>query len=175
VVIGRIAGFRGTRGELTVRVASGIAARWTELRHVGLRRTPEPGDEASFTVESARAYGDRLVLKLAGIDGASAAADLSGRFVIAPADEVPELPAGTYYAARLVGLPVLDEAGRMLGRIDDIVATGGTDVLVVVTHDGAEILIPFARELMVAIDPERVVVRMPEGLGSLNDGAETGH
>jgi len=175
MVIGRIAGFRGNAGELTVRVASGAAERWTELRHVAVRRSAEAGVESSFDVESARAYGDRLVLKLAGIDAASAAAELAGRFVVAPADEIPELPEGTHYEAQLVGLPVVDEAGKELGCIEDVLETGGTDVLVVVSHDGAEILIPFARAMVVAIDAQRVVVRLPEGLADVNQDTRARH
>lgn len=170
MVIGRVGNFRGRDGELTVRVASGAADRWTGLRRVGLRFPVESGDEARFEVESARAYGDRLVLKLRGVDNATAAADLRGRFVVAPSEDVPELPRGTHYAARLVGLPVEDALTGPVGRIVDVLATGGADVLVVEAQDGSEVLIPFAKEITVRVDAERVVVRMPEGLLDLNRG-----
>jgi 16S rRNA processing protein RimM len=157
-----VAGHRGAAGEITVRVASGEASRWTHLSAVLL------GGE-TFEVERARAYGDRLVLKLFGVDDAGSAASLRGREVAAPAREVPILPEGRYWVSRLLGARVADETRGDLGTVEDVVETGGTDLLLVRETSGRERLVPLAREIVVGIDEAagRIRVRLPEGLDEL--------
>lgn len=164
-----MAGFRGRAGELTVRVASGNAMRWTALSRVLIGAEGE-ASPVSFRIEHARGYRDRLVLKLAGVDDAQAADRLRGRLVLAPAEEVPGLGDAEHFVVRLVGLAVLDERGEMVGTIRDVVETGGVDLLVVEQEDREEILVPLARAFVPRIDEASGVVhvRLPEGLRGLN-------
>ncbi len=160
-------------------MASGDAGRWTGLRNVLVapreeRGSGRPGRPGRFEVEGCRAYGDRLVLKLRGVDDPSAASALRGGLVLAPADQVPPLPSGTHYVARLAGLEVQDPEGNRLGRVEDVLPTGGTDVLVVRDPDGAELLIPMAAGIVISIEePTRIVVQLPEGLREDSSGRET--
>lgn len=171
-------GFRGRAGELTLRVASGHAGRWVGLRRVLIApgAVGEGSGASSFEVESIRAYADRLVLKLCGVDGPDAADSLRGRLVLVPPEEVPQLPEGMYFVARLVGLEVRDEQGRSLGRVADVESAGGSHVLVVRADTGGEeVLIPLVREMILEIHESegRVTVRLPEGLVELNRTRET--
>ena len=154
---------------MTVRVASGEADRWKDVRRVLL--ADRQGDAGrGYDVENARAYGDRLVLKLRGVSDAGEAAALEGHLVLVPAADVPELQNGTFWVSRLVGFRVVDERGEVLGTLDDVVETGGTDLLQVRGQDGEEILVPMAREIVLEIrdDAATIVVRLPEGLRDLN-------
>jgi len=166
--IGKVSGFRGRAGELTVRVASGEAGRWVGLGSVSIGPAgEEPGGGGTwFEVESARAYRDRLVLKLRGVDDPSAAEALKGRIVAAPPEQVPELPDGVHYVERLVGLEVRDETARVLGAVTGVLATGGVDVLEIETPVGGELLVPMARSIVTEISEEGgfLTVRLPEGL-----------
>jgi len=163
IVLGRVSGFRGNLGEVTVKVVSGDAARWSQLSRVVL-------DEQVFAVASARAYRDRLVLKLAGIDDASEAAALRGRQVSVVSDDVPELPRDEYWVARLVGALVKDEALGTVGQVVDVVETGGTDVLLVKDEAGRETLVPLAKEFVKHVDEPSatILVSLPPGLFGLN-------
>lgn len=155
-----------------MRVESGCAARWLGLRHVLLARHLGGGEPAErFEVGSARSYADRLVLGLRGVEDAAAAAGMRGRWVLAPADEVPDLPEGEYYAARLVGLSVVEEAGEALGRVADVLETAAGAILVVARDGGREAMIPLVREFVREVDEDRgiVRVRLPEGLLEIND------
>jgi 16S rRNA processing protein RimM len=138
----------------------------------------DPGDDDGGTVcriETARAYRDRLVLKLEGIDDANAAAALRGRTVAVAEDEVPELPEGRYWLDHLLGLEVVDERAGSLGRVEDVIETGGGEVLVVRPmdgEDGEEILIPLVRRYVRGIEEEDGTIRtdVPEDLLDLNRG-----
>lgn len=153
---------------MTVRVLSGRADRWTGLKSIvlaGRGEAPE-GPGRVLAVERSRAYRDRLVLKLEGVDDASAADRLKGSWVLAPEGEIPALPDGEYFMDRLIGLDVEDAVAGRLGRVEDVVETGGVDLLLVRNELGREVYVPLAREIVVEVRERegRILVRLPEGL-----------
>lgn len=175
--MGRVSGHRGRSGELTVLVFGGDAAHWTGLDRFWIGS--KDGTEGRFyEIQGSRAYRDRLVLKLEGVDDAAAAEALRGLRLMARAAEAPRLPDGVYYTAKLIGMEVRDEAGRFIGRVTDVTSAGGADLLVVhgaapeeeETEEPKEILIPLAREIVIEVreDEGRMTVRPPEGLLDLN-------
>ena len=175
VLLGRVRGHRGLRGELTVKIFAGDAAPWVDLTRVLLEDEGGSGNRG-YEVQACRGYADRLVLKLAGVEDAGQAAALKGIRVFAPEEQEPRLPDGALLAIRLVGLELRDPEGNLLGRVSDVIPTGGTDVLVVQGIRGPlegkedEILVPFAPEIVVKIDENEgsMVVRLPDGLLELN-------
>jgi 16S rRNA processing protein RimM len=170
LVLGRVSGFRGNHGEVTVKVVSGDAARWEHLSRVVLQGQGPGAQAGPRGVESARAYRDRLVLKLAGVDDASEAAALRGCDVLAEAEDVPPLPQDVYWVERLVGARVKDAALGDIGRVTDVVETGGVDLLVVKDGDGVETLVPLVREFVTEIDEASgtILLALPDGLRGLN-------
>jgi 16S rRNA processing protein RimM len=156
--VGRVAGHRGRSGEITVKVLGGDAEFWTELSRVWIGSTEE-GAGRLYRVEHSRAYRNRLVLKLEGVDGSTAAAELRGREAMVPAGEAPRLPDGVYYVDKLIGMWVRDDRGRELGRVEDVLRTGGADLLVVVAaaargeeKDADEIMIPLVKGIVVEVN-----------------------
>jgi 16S rRNA processing protein RimM len=135
-----------------------------------LRSAGGVGGDDPREVESARAYRDRLVMKFVGVDDASQAEALRGCDVCASAEDVPPLPKGVYWAARLVGCRVEDAAGAELGRVEDVIETGGTDLLLVREAGGGEMLVPLASGIVTAVDEAAgtIVVSLPEGLREVN-------
>lgn len=172
--LGTCSGHRGGRGELTIRVASGDATTWDGLSRVVVLGTTD-GSQEEHDIEAVRSYRDRLVLKLKGVDDASAAARFRGRVFAAPPGEVPDLPGGRYYLERLIGLQVEEVGGDIVGRVVDVMQTAATEIVVVhgPVDGGAEVeevLIPLVQEMVLEVDEGggRMVVRLPEGLRDLN-------
>ena len=152
-----------------MRVTERDASLWSEVRRVWLERGSDAG--RCHRVEHARAYRDRLVLKLEGIEGPTAAAALRGFRVLAEESASRPLPEGEYHAARLLGMEVRDEDQRLLGTVRDVVPTGGTDILVVSAEAGGEeILVPVAPAIVRSVDNgrRRITVRLPDGLEDIN-------
>ena len=158
---------------MTVRVPSGDAAFWQELSRVWVGPERAVDEGRFYDVEHGRAYRNRLVLKLAGLDDPSAVERLRGQSVMAAADDAPSLDEDVHYVVRLVGMEVEDEGGTVLGRVKDIMPTGGVDLLVVTSptdDEGRETLIPLAREIVIEVCEERgrIRIRPPAGLLELN-------
>jgi 16S rRNA processing protein RimM len=95
---------------------------------------------------------------------------LGGSEVWVDKHSLPDLPAGEYYWHDLIGLRVATEQGRQLGRVADLFATGGHDILVV-TGTGQEYLIPLKKEFLLQVDVAAGVLTVapPPGLLEIND------
>ncbi|MBP6874907.1 MAG: 16S rRNA processing protein RimM [Candidatus Eisenbacteria bacterium] len=81
------------------------------------------------------------------------------------ASELPPLEAGSYYHYELLGLEVYSAGGELLGRIEEILETGGNDIFCV-RKEGREILVPAIDDAIDSIDPAagRVVLKDMKGL-----------
>ena len=169
--MGRVHGHRGRAGEMTVRVASGDAARWSDVAEIWLQRGD--GVAERFDVQHERAYRDRWVLKLKGIDDSTAAAQWRGASVAVTLDQAPALDEFEHWHATLVGMDVF-AADASIGRVRDIQPTAGADLLVVQTEDGRELLIPLHRDIVVDVDEQakRLRIEPPAGLLELNRGTD---
>ena len=115
-------------------------------------------------------HGDRVIFKFKGVDTITDAERLAGADVQVPLEQRPATPSGEYYQSDLVGCEVVDQSGRLLGTVQDFQETGGVPLLEIRTQDGKELLIPFAKALLVEIDLERkrIEVNLPAGLDELN-------
>ena len=106
-----------------------------------------------------------FILKLGGIDDRDAADGLRGAPVWMPAEKMGKLPEGEYYWREIIGLQVVTEEGRKLGRIEAVFPTGSNDVYV--CREGErEILLPAVDEVVRRIDTGSgvMVVRLLKGL-----------
>jgi len=161
VVLAVLGRARGNRGELTA-VALSKPERYENLREVFLFPGGSPHE-----VESAWFHNSRLILKFRGVDSISDAEKLEGSEVRVPRSARQTLEPGEYYESDLIGCEVVErESGVSLGLVTGWQDTGGAGLLEL----AGGLLIPFARSICVAIEPEtrRIVVDLPAGLKELN-------
>jgi len=133
------------------------------------------GDESApvgclYLVERLRFQAKNLLVLLSGVVDRNAAELLIGREVWVEKKFLPALADDEFYWHELVGLRVVVEGGRELGKVTALMATGGHDLLVV--HGGGhEYLIPACREFMLVTDHEAGVMTVADipGLFDLND------
>ena len=92
-------------------------------------------------VRQGQIHGKRLIALLQDTDDREQADALVHRRIAVYRDQLPELPADEYYWTDLLGLSVRLEDGRELGVIENMLATGANDVMVV--RGERERLIPF--------------------------------
>ncbi len=161
VTIGVVVKPQGRHGEVAVDPTTDLPARFPGLARAFL---PGSGAEARpAEVVSCRSHKGRWVVKLAGVDTIDEAESLRGQELRIPEEDLPALPAGSYYHHQLKGLRVEDEVGGVLGTVDDILEAGSAPVLVVKGPAG-ETLIPLAEGFLREVDLAggRLRVRMPE-------------
>lgn len=158
VAVGRIAGRWGVQGEFKVDPLTDFPGRFEPGSRLWLMGTP-------YTVVSAQEHQGRLLVRFAGVDTPEQAKPFAGKLLVVPEEELPPLPADTYYRYQLIGMDVASTAGEPLGRVAELLETVANDVLVVRGPLG-EFLLPAIGDVVRAIDlpGRRITIEVMEGL-----------
>ncbi len=151
----------GVSGEILMDLITDFPERLKPGRplYLGDAHTP-------VTLTHIRAHGKSMLVRLEGMDTPEEAGKYRNTWLFAKTSEVPALPEGQYYQYQLLGLNVLDEEGRSLGVLREILETGANDVYVVTDEAGQETLLPVIPEVVLELKPEEGFIRvhMLEGL-----------
>ena len=155
LVIGFLRRPHGVRGELIMDLHTDFPGRIKPGKRIFIGEAHEPA-----TIESTRTYANGMLIKLKGHDTPEACVGYRNQWVYVKVQDVPPLPAGQYYKYEMVGLQVVDDNGRTLGRLDEILETGANDVYIV--RDGAdhEILLPAIPSVILEVDMSRRIMRV---------------
>jgi len=174
VVVGRIGRPHGVKGAATIEVRTDEPDKRFA---VGARLLTDSG--LDLTVASATWHSGRLLVTFEGYEDRTAVEQLRNALVSVdrPADERPEDPE-EFYDSDLEGCEVVVDGsdsdgdsdgvviGVGIGVVREVSHLPGQDLLVVVTPDEREVLIPFVSEFVPQIDvsAKRIVITPPEGL-----------
>ena len=191
IVLAHLLRPQGRKGELLAELLTDFPERFEEQRRVFLATPNFAGEEAearaaevtSFWVPVGKNEG-RIVLQFTGIDSITAAEGIAGLDVIVPYEERLPLDDESEYISDLIGCTVYDGSSAV-GVIDDVQFPSTPDggrrlaeaapLLAVLSPDGDEILIPFAKAFLVGVNVKerRVDMTLPEGLVDVNRASDT--
>lgn len=164
LVVGRIGAPHGVRGEVAVEVRTDDpAARFAE----GSVLSTEPAASGPLTVESRRWHKGRLLVRFAKVPHRTAAERLRGTMLVVDSTELPPSEVrDELNDHELLGLAVVTSAGHEFGITEDVLHLPGHDVLVVRSHAGTDVLVPFASAIVGEVDRAagRIVADPPPGL-----------
>ncbi|HTG48433.1 MAG TPA: ribosome maturation factor RimM [Actinomycetota bacterium] len=165
IVVGVITKAHGVRGEVVVLNRSDNPERWAP------GSTLFDADGSAFIVATARATGERIVVRFEGVDDRDAADALRGRELLVPRSWLPALPEGEWWPDELEGCRVVTDAGRDLGVLTEVVRHPANDLWVATDDAGVETFVPVVREFLIDVDVEarRIVVRELPGLTAPED------
>jgi 16S rRNA processing protein RimM len=113
-----------------------------------------------FTVDSVRAHGTALLVRLRGYDLPETAGRFRNQWMYVKSAEVPALPEGQYYKHELIGLTVLTGTGEKLGVLNEVLETGANDVYILKADDGKEILLPAIPDVILEIKMEERTMKV---------------
>jgi 16S rRNA processing protein RimM len=160
VAVGRVTRVHGIHGEVSVLPLTEVEGRFEPGSVIAL------GDGRRLTVEEVRPDRGRLLVSFREVPDRTAAEELHGEYLLVDASEVPSAPEGAFWPHQLVGSEVVTDAGRSLGTLVEVIANPANDLWVARSTDGAEVLIPALRDVVVHVDLDarRVTVRPIPGL-----------
>lgn len=163
VAIAKIAKPRGLRGELVADVLTDFPERFETTGNVFALLAD--GESRELQIEKFWFQKDRVVLKFAAVDSIEAAETLRGAEICVPESEAVELEEGEFFDWQLEDCAVETVEGEPIGRVKELMRTGGTEILVV-EGEAKEYLIPFAETICTEVDVEKKLIRVdaPEGL-----------
>ncbi|MFQ5724643.1 MAG: ribosome maturation factor RimM [Terriglobia bacterium] len=169
LTVARIVKTQGRHGEVAAEILTDFPQRLAQRRRVWLwdgANEPRPAE-----VQKIWPHKNYLVFHFARYHSIEQAEGLVGQEIQIPRREAAPLGETEFYLAELVGCRVVEQAsGVELGRVREVLPTGGTDLLAVDTPEGQELLIPFVEEFCLRVAPEErlIEVVLPEGLRNLN-------
>jgi len=166
VLVGRVAKPQGRHGEVAVTPFSDRPDRFPTLRRAYVEA---PGGEArEVRIVRCWPHKGRFVLEIEGVTSIDEAEKLRGLELRIAEEDLAALPQGSFYYHQLKGLRVEDEAGGLIGVVDEVMETGAENRVLVVRGPGGETLLPFAAGFVRSVELERgrILARRPEYAGA---------
>lgn len=167
LVIGRVVKAHGVTGEVAVEIRTDDP----EDRFVAgatLRgRSAKGGAQRDYVIDSVRAHGGRLLMRLAGVADREAADRLRGTVFVVDAAHLPPIEdPDEFYDHQLEGLAVWTVAGDRVGTVTEVLHTAAGELLAVRAAAGNEVLVPFVSAIVtsVSLADQKVTIDPPEGL-----------
>jgi 16S rRNA processing protein RimM len=164
IIIARAVRTRGLKGELVADLLTDFPERFEHLSELsGVGRS---GERKQLKLEGHWFQNDRMVLKFSGYDSIESAKTLVGFEFGIPETERVQLSKDQFYDWELEGCSVAVANGSAIGKVREVMRTGGVELLVVEDVTRREHLIPMAQSIVVEVDIPRkkIVIDPPEGL-----------
>jgi len=152
LLVGRVAGAFGVRGEL--RVTTYTDDPTALLRYRDLQR--EDGGPA-LSLTSGRAQSGALIARAKEVADRDQAEALKGLALYVPRASLPPPDEDEFYLADLIGLRVVAPDGAELGHVKSVQNFGAGDLLEIAPPGGATWYLPFTKQAV----PE---VKLAEGV-----------
>jgi 16S rRNA processing protein RimM len=186
IVLAHLLRPQGRKGEMLAELFTDFPERFDDQKRVFLAAPGFAGEEAEARTAEVVAFWlpvgkneGRVVLQFAGIDTISDAESIAGNDVLVPREERLPLDDESVYISELIGCTVYD-GPLPVGVVEDVqfamTADGGrrledaAPLLTLRSVEGDEVLIPFAKAFLVAVDTEakRIDMTLPQGLIEVN-------
>lgn len=171
IIIGKITGAHGVRGEVKVFPITDNVRRFAKLKKVFFVKEDE-----SLICEKdiARYRMDRgnVLLTFEGVNDRDEAEKLRGIFLAVDRKDAVKLPKDSYFIADLIGMTVNDDERGELGQVKDVIETGANFVLEIKRRGKKDILVPFVKAVCYDVDLGDSVIKctLPEGLYEIYEG-----
>ncbi len=161
--IGQIVKTFGIKGFVKVNPFVDDISRYNDLKKVILKKGKSAEE---YEVEEVKYHKDMVLVKFKGINTVEEAEKLRNSYLEVDRQNSIPLQEGTYFIADLLGLDVITEEGKMLGKLDDIFNTGSNDIYSVKTEDGKQLLLPAISDVIKEINllENKIVIHLLEGL-----------
>lgn len=160
--IGKIINCHGHKGELKVMPLTDDPSRFKKLKEVYLEHPSGRYELAHPT--AAREHKNVVLLMLQEVPDMNTAEQLKNFYLCVERENAIKLPKDHYFIYEIVGLEVVED-GVVLGKVKEVLQTGGNDVYVV-AGGAKEFCLPALKSVVKAIDLEsgQMTVALPKGL-----------
>lgn len=164
LIVGKITGTQGLRGEVRVHPYTESPDRFDELEHIFV----DPALTRKLVIETSRQNKSMAILKFEGIDRVEEAEKLKNLEVYIDREtQGRELDEDEHYIVDLIGNRVIDAVHGPLGILEDVLTRTAQDLYVVkLDKTGKQLLIPGVKPFIEKVDLEagEIHVRLIEGM-----------
>lgn len=150
IIVGRITGVHGIRGEVKVLGMTDSPERFRDFRELMVER-PGGSEPDLRHVEAVRVHKGRVLVKFRDVQSRTDAENLVGRSLSILRQDVKPMEEGRYLIQDLLGLTVLDPSGRALGTVREFTEIPENPLLEVKMRNG-EMSVPFSSQYVAEVD-----------------------
>ena len=153
---GIIVNTHGTRGEVKIQPWADSAEFLKAFKYLYIDGKP-------FELLSSKVHKNCLIAQFKGVSDVNEAMVLKNKVVSINKSDA-KLPKGDFFIADIIGASVVDESGKELGKLTDVLELPASNVYVVMGE--REILIPAVPEFIIKTDVNVgiITVRLIEGM-----------
>jgi len=161
--IGQIVNTFGIKGFVKVNPFVDDISRFDNLKKVFVKSNKTLKE---MQVEEVKYHKNMVLIKFKGIDRVEEAELFRNSYLEVDRENAIDLEDGEYFIADLLGLDVVTDEKKSLGKLEDIFNTGSNDIYVVKSEDGKQLLLPAISDVIKEINLEesKIVVHLLEGL-----------
>ena len=164
LVVGKIRRPHGVRGDVVVEIYTDYPERLFPKKAVFLGEK-----HVKLTIDRRRRHNEGLLLGFEGISSPEEAGRYRNQVLSILASESPELLDGRFFFHELLDIKVVDESGKDLGALTEIIETRANDVYVIKDQDGRELLLPAIPDVILNVDLEAKIIKVHLLPGLVNE------
>ena len=159
IEFGKIVNTHGLKGEVKVYSYTDNANNILKLKKVYVAGI-------KYDVQSMKPFKNMFIMKLKGIESIEDTKLLIDKMCFREIVSGESNDVDGYFIKDLIGLDVIDEAGKHIGTLKEVFNTGANDVYEVVLEEGKSIYLPAIKQVVKEIDikSRTMVVEIMEGL-----------
>lgn len=162
--VGKITNTHGIKGEVRVRIMTDNDQRFTKG---GILYVETEDDSLELlTISNKRFHKNHLLLLFEEITSLTEAEKLKGKLLKVKEEQLPPLPENEFYIFEIMGCHVYTTEQEYIGKVTDIIKTGANDVWELTREDGEQHLIPFIKDVVKEVRPDKkkILIELMEGL-----------
>ena len=162
LVIGTIINTHGVKGAVKVYPKTDDPKRFELLDSVKANKN---GNIEILNIKTVQYQKNLLIIKFDEINDMNKATQYKNIDLIVDRDEALPLEDDEFYISDLIGVNVVTNDGTKLGKVKEILYTGGNDVYVVDTGE-KDLLIPAIKDCVkeINLDENEMIIELMEGL-----------
>jgi len=111
------------------------------------------------TIEYVKQVAKRFGVKLEGVDSREKAEEYRGGELLCRFDLLPQKKTGEFFVFDLIGLDIIDDGGKVFGKIKDVLNLPANDILIIDSKQG-EFIIPFVKHVVDEISIDKGYVKI---------------
>ncbi len=155
----------GIKGEVKIYSYARSADEYREIENIFVGREPTKVEQR--TIEKIQTRGNDIYIKFFGVDDRNTAETLQHTYIFVEEQQRKKLPQGSFYLDEVIGLHVVDEEGKELGKVREVTKNSTYSFYIVETPKG-DVYVPAVSEIIKKINlaQKKIIVSPPEGMFS---------
>lgn len=164
--VGVLSSTHGVRGEMKIFPTTDDVKRFKKNKEYILETTK---GNMTVKVESVKFFKQFVILKFEGIDTLDDILPYKGCRLLVDREHAVKCAKDEYFIADLIGLDVIDEEEKSIGKLEDVMQTGANDVYVIRGNDKKEYLFPAIKECILQVDVPNGFIKVHIMPGLMDD------